>query len=225
MDDTVGSIISAFAVEENRSSEPQVEMLPNPSVSYARVFDALVPTTSRINVAIIKYRSWLAYAQQARHDGRGKDFTSALERESGSDFNTLVTRRIELLRKLGVRIKILREFKESGFRMLCAYDYPSFFTLFMAPVRDVAIAVNDLYSEVVRGALASHQAFFQVCRLMGEENGHEFGVTSYDLGRGAGKSVGRPESEPAASEVAVAPGAPISGVNLELQASAHQSGT
>jgi hypothetical protein len=56
-----------------------------------------------------------------------------------------------------------------GLDSLANFNFPDFFLLFMQPIRDVSVAVNELYAETVRGALASHQTLFQACRLMGED--------------------------------------------------------
>jgi len=175
MDDTVGTIVAIWGA----GPQPTGEAPPNGHAinqfalnlrqSYLRSFEALAPTTDRINLALEKYRELNAYAHSATEAGRGKEFQAALVQTSGESFETLVNRRIELLRKLKVRIKVLQRLQEAGIQMIESFDFPEFFLTFMAPIRDVAIASNELYGEVLRGALASHQALFRVGRLQGEE--------------------------------------------------------
>ena len=38
-----------------------------------------------------------------------------------------------------------------------------------ADVRRLGVAVHELYGESLRGALASHRAVYQTCRMVGEE--------------------------------------------------------
>ncbi|MFP5265246.1 MAG: hypothetical protein ACLGJB_25450 [Blastocatellia bacterium] len=184
MDDTVGHIVNIWG-----AGPPPGAMPPNgadashgpptngasqhggPDVrqSFLRSYEALAPTVDRIDLALHKYRALNAYARSAAEAGRGIEFQAALTRNAGCDFETLVNRRIELLRRLKVRIKVLKNFQAAGVRMLETFDFPEFFLVFMQPIRDVAISVNELYSEVVRSALASHQTLFQVSRLQGED--------------------------------------------------------
>jgi hypothetical protein len=192
MDDTVGNIVNAFAGAARQANGNKNGPCEDPGTSYARFFDCISETDALVDTALTKYRAWGKYAQ-------GVKFKLALERASGDDFDHLVARRIELLRKLGVRIKVMKQLSDVGDRMFRSYDYPGFFNLFMAPVRDIAIAANELYSEVVRGALASHQAFFQVCVMQGENqvDPNMKGEINYPAGNGrAGSSISaRPDAD------------------------------
>jgi len=192
MDDTVGTIVAIWGA----GPQPTGEAPPNGAAinqfatnlrqSYLRSFEALAPTADRINVALQKYRELNAYAHSATEAGRGKEFQAALVQTAGESFETLVNRRIELLRKLKVRVKVLQTLQETGIQMIEAFDFPEFFLTFMAPIRDVAIASNELYGEVLRGALASHQALFRVGRLQGEETTTQpiaTGAYSEEIGR------------------------------------------
>src|SRR5690348_14147352 len=158
MDDTVAHLVKAF-IPPTDTSFPTAPGNGNgdkgPQQSYDMVYQALEHTVERIDLALSKYHDWAAYANKATEAGRGKTFQAALEAAAGSDFQTLVQSRIELLRKLKVRVLILEQFKERGYEMFRNFDYPGFFLLFMAPVRDMALSVNDLYGEVVLGAGAS----------------------------------------------------------------------
>ena len=176
MDDTVGTIVAIWGAGPQPTGEAPPkganganQFATNLRQAYLRSFESLAPTVDRINLALQKYRELNAYAHSATEAGRGKEFQAALVRTAGEDFETLVNRRIELLRKLKVRIKVLQRLQDAGIQMLESFDFPEFFLTFMAPVRDISIACDDLYGEVVRGALASHQALFRVGRLQGEE--------------------------------------------------------
>jgi hypothetical protein len=172
MDDTVGNIVSVWAAGPPPSGAPPQgadASALNVGRSYSRSFEALQPTVERINFALNKYRELTAYARSALEAGRGKEFQAALARNSGDDFESLVNRRIELLRKLKVRVMVLAQLKEHGIHLIESFNFPEFFLMFMQPIRDVAVTADQLYSEVVRGALASHATLFQVCRLQGEE--------------------------------------------------------
>jgi hypothetical protein len=186
MDDTVGTIVAIWGAGPQPTGEAPPsggngvnQFATNLRQSYMRSFEALAPTTERINIALQKYRELNAYAHSAAEAGRGREFQAALVQTSGESFETLVNRRIELLRKLKVRVKVLQSLKEAGIQMIESFDFPEFFLTFMAPIRDVAIASNELYGEVLRGALASHQALFRVGRLQGEE------TTSQPIAAGA----------------------------------------
>ncbi|HKG20514.1 MAG TPA: hypothetical protein VKC34_01330 [Blastocatellia bacterium] len=176
MDDTVGTIVAIWGAGPQPTGEAPPsgggginQFATNLRQSYLRSFECLAPTVERINFSLQKYRELNAYAHSATEAGRGKEFQAALVQTAGQDFETLVNRRIELLRKLKVRIKVLQRLQDAGIQMIESFDFPEFFLTFMAPIRDVAIASNELYGEVLRGAMASHQALFRVGRLQGEE--------------------------------------------------------
>jgi len=166
MDETVRDIVGLWGAA---GSEDGFEANANPQGSYARAFESLDRTVERIDVAVQKYRDLEDYAQDAWEAGRGVAFQAALTSASdGDDFETLIDRRVELLRKLKVRVQILQTLQDHGLQLLERYAFPEFFLMFMQPIRDMAIAVQELYDEVVRGALASHQALFRACTLQGE---------------------------------------------------------
>ncbi|HEY7912342.1 MAG TPA: hypothetical protein VIG62_10570 [Blastocatellia bacterium] len=175
MDDTVGNLMGIFGNAPAEASAPPQAFAggsfggPDPLESFSRSFEALGQTVERVNIAVQKYGELKSYARSALEAGRGQGFQATLKENAGADFNTLVNRRIELLRKLKVRVMVLQRLQPVGLDSLANFNFPDFFLLFMQPIRDVSVAVNELYAETVRGALASHQTLFQACRLMGED--------------------------------------------------------
>jgi hypothetical protein len=137
--------------------------------SYHGIFTTLSETEGRITFAVQKYRELQEYARGALAEGRGESFEHSLLALGSGGFDAMVQRRIELLRELKVRVQVLRRLEPSGAEILEANDYASFFVWFMQPARDLGIAVHELYGEALRGALFSHQAVFQTCRMVGEE--------------------------------------------------------
>jgi hypothetical protein len=196
MDDTVGIICSITAAGPPPGAAPTGggeevgQFAQHLRQSYMRCFDALAPTPDRINVALQKYRELNAYARSAGEAGRGKDFQAGLVESAGQDFEGLVNRRIELLRKLKVRVKLLQQLQEVGFGMIQTFNFADFFLTFMQPIRDVAIASNELYGEVLRGALASHQTLFRVCRMQGEEPANQSVAAGAHTGSQAARQSG-----------------------------------
>jgi len=169
MDDTVGSIVAAWGSAANGKIGASVgESADDGRKSYARCFAALSGTINQIDSAVGKYFELKDFADSARAAGRGLKFQAALAETANTSFEMLVESRIELLRKVKVRVKVLQQLEDYGAQALAANDFPEFFLVFMQPLRDLAITVKDLYSEVVRGALASHAALFRACSLLGE---------------------------------------------------------
>jgi hypothetical protein len=170
IDDTVGNVVAAWsAALSGADGNDMAARMEAVQASYTRSFEALAPTIDRIDFAGRKYRELEDYAISAADAGRGEDFQAALIKTAGDDFETLVDRRIERLRNLRIRVNLLHQLQGLGIQTLGNNDFPTFFMLFMEPLRDLAIAVDMLYSEVVRGALASKQALFRVARLPGWE--------------------------------------------------------
>jgi hypothetical protein len=136
---------------------------------YAGIFRALDQTVERITFSIQKYRELQEYAHSALAAGRGEDFEKAFTQLGVGGFDGMVMRRIELLRKLKVRVQILTKLQTEGAKLLDSQNFPEFFMWFMQPMRDLSIALHDLHEEGLRGALASHRAMNQTCRMVGEE--------------------------------------------------------
>lgn len=168
MDDTVNGIMTGWSAVMSGGGPQIAETVKGVQSSYARAFEALTQTVGRIDQAVRGYRELAEYAAGAAEAGRGVDYEQALVSFGGS-FDSLVSSRIERLRTLKIRVKLLRQMEELGGRLLASNDYPEFFLLFMQPFRDMSIAANELYGEVVRGALVSHKAMLNVCQLAGED--------------------------------------------------------
>jgi hypothetical protein len=169
MDDTVGATVSAWKALMDGPASDATEKAQQARQGYERCFSALISTLERIDFAIRRYRDLSAYAHQAKEEGRGVDFQERLTEVAGGDFTTLVNLRVDGLRRLKMRIKVLKQMQEAGKQMMADRDFTEFFLTFMQPLRDLAIDVSELYSEVVRGALASHRTLFQVGQIVGEE--------------------------------------------------------
>lgn len=169
MDDTVNNIMNGWSAAMSGAGGPGLEATGKEiQECYAGSFRALETTIDRINSAVQGYRELDAYAQGAREAGRGEDYEKALV-TFGGGFSSLVNSRIERLRSLKVRLKVLKQLDALGAELLAAGNYPEFFLMFMQPFRDMSLAANELYSEVVRGALVSHKAMLNVCQLPGED--------------------------------------------------------
>lgn len=173
MDDTVGNIVSAWSAITTETGEIDYEAAAvkaqEVEASYQQSFDELEDTVGRLSVSIQKYREHQAYGRSAHHAGRGLDYQTRYEAMGEGGFVEMIGRRIELLRKLKVRVKVLRHLRPTGLQLLKDNDYSEFFLVFMQPIRDVSVAVQATYDEVVRGALVSHAVMFQSCQLAGEE--------------------------------------------------------
>jgi hypothetical protein len=173
MDDTVGNIVSAWGEVVGAAGPGDIEAIEAKGKaiqsSYNSAFDAVSATVDRLNFAVQKYRELQEYGRRAIGAGRSEGFERALLQHGGEGFNTLVNNRIERLRTLKVRVKVLRQLQEYGQESIASNNFPEFFLMFMQPIRDMSLAINDLYGEVVRGALISHKAMFNVCQLPGEE--------------------------------------------------------
>lgn len=167
MDDTVATLVTSWSSRSNGHQDRESVSGSEIYEHYTRSFAALRETVGAIDRTVKAYQEHLEYATGATAAGRGLDFQAQLMRATGDDFDTLVFRRIEGLRKLKVRIKLLQEMEQFGRETLQGYKFAEFFLLFMQPLRDIAIAAQELYVEVLRGALASHQSLFRVGRLEG----------------------------------------------------------
>jgi hypothetical protein len=171
MDETVRNIVATWSALAD-SPDPSSNLVAQHGLaireSYANSFTALNQTVERINGAIDKYRELTAYAVTAAEAGRGGDFSKSLDQLTGTDFDTLVRRRMSGLRKLKVRVKLLQQLEQTGVDLINSYNFNAFFTTFMQPIRDVALEVQSLYNEVILGALASHEALMRTDDVDGE---------------------------------------------------------
>lgn len=171
--DAGGGTVAGFGELIGTSGPPDFETLAlraaEVGASYDACFTALEDTEDRITSAVQKYRELQEYAKRALEEGRGVRFEQVLVEQGTGGFDSLVERRIEYLRELKARVQVLKSLQPTGADILARNDYAAFFVWFMQPIRDLSIAVQDLYSEALRGALASHRAVYQTCRMVGEE--------------------------------------------------------
>jgi hypothetical protein len=171
--DTGGGTMAAWGklVESSSEMDPAalVAQADEVRANLERSFDAVEATEERITLAIQKYRELQEYGQRALTDGRGDNYEAAFGRLGTGGFAPMVERRIEGLRRLKVRVQLYTNLRAHGLELLENNDYAGFFLWFMQPIRDLSVAVNELYSEALQGALASNRAMFQSCRLVGEE--------------------------------------------------------
>lgn len=171
--DAGGGTVAGFGELIGSDGPPDIESLAVRAAevrsSYDACFATLEPTEDRIATAVQQYRELQSYAAGALEAGRGRRFEQSLVEQGTGGFDSLVERRIEYLRELKVRVQVLKSLQSAGEDILAQNDYAGFFVWFMQPIRDLSIAVNALYSEGLRGALASHRAVYQTCRMVGEE--------------------------------------------------------
>lgn len=171
--DAGGGTVAGFGELIGSSGPPDLEALAAKAAevrgSYEACFAALEDTEDRIASAVQRYRELQEYAAGALAEGRGGSFEQALVRLGTGGFDAMVERRIEHLRELKVRVQVLKGLQATGEEILAKNDYAGFFVWFMQPVRDLSIAVHELYGEALSGALASHRAVYQTCRMVGEE--------------------------------------------------------
>ena len=171
--DAGGGTVAGFGELIGSSGPPDIEALAAQAAevrsSYDSAFEALDDTEDRVNGAVQKYRELQEYAAGALAEGRGENFEQALVRQGTGGFAAMVERRIEHLRELKVRVQVLKGLQPTGEEILAKNDYAGFFVWFMQPIRDLSITVQALYGEALSGALASHRAVYQTCRMVGEE--------------------------------------------------------
>jgi hypothetical protein len=173
MVDAGGGTVAGFGELIGSSGPPDPAVLAAKAAevrsSYDAAFTALEDTEDRISSAVQRYRELQEYAAGALAEGRGEDFERALVRLGTDGFDAMVERRIEHLREVKVRVQVLKGLQRTGGEILAKNDYASFFVWFMQPIRDLSIAVHQLYGEALSGALASHRAVYQTSRMVGEE--------------------------------------------------------
>jgi hypothetical protein len=170
MVETGGATVQAWgAFAASADPAAQARLSAEVNKHYAGIFQALDETVGRITLSIQKYRELQHYGRGALAEGRGTDFEQSLIRLGTGGFDAMVQRRIELLRKLKSRVQILRRLQTDGAELLASNNFAEFFLWFMQPIRDLSLAVHDLYDEGIRGAQASHRAMNQTCEMLGEE--------------------------------------------------------
>jgi hypothetical protein len=171
--DAGGGTVAGFGELIGSSGPPDLEALAAQGAqvrsSFDECFETLEDTEDRITSAVQRYRELQEYAAGALAEGRGARFEQSLVEQGTGGFDSLVERRVEHLRELKVRVQVLKNLQSAGEEILAKNDYAGFFVWFMQPIRDLSVAVHELYSESLRGALASHRAVYQTCRMVGEE--------------------------------------------------------
>ena len=170
LDDTVASVVTAWgaATAGSGNGVDLARLAADVLGQYEQSFAAIEQTSQRIALSVRKYRELETYAQRALADGRGANFEAAYRQRGEDGFAGLVRKRIEGLRRLAIRVDVLRQLRPYGAGLLQANNFPDFFLLLMQPIRDMSTSVNELYDEIVRGALLSHSAMLQTCQLADE---------------------------------------------------------
>lgn len=131
--------------------------------AYGQCFRALDKTDDLITEAIDQYVSLQGYAAAALAKGRDECYEQTLRQLGEGGFAGMAQKRIARLRKLRVRVQLLQRMEDYGRQILSTNEYGSFFMMFMQPMRDLGIAAQDLYDEVVRGALVAYETLVRVC--------------------------------------------------------------
>ncbi|KUO16438.1 hypothetical protein [Streptomyces dysideae] len=169
LDDTVRYVVEASgtAVSPTGDVDPDkvTSAMKQVSSTYDACFRALDGTVGQIDLAVGQYQSLQAYAAAALAKGRDECYEQTLRQLGEGGFTGMAQARISRLRKLRVRVQLLQNMEEYGHTILANYDFNAFFMMFMQPMRDLALASQDLYNEVVRGALVAYDVLVRVCDL------------------------------------------------------------
>ncbi|GAA2718671.1 MULTISPECIES: hypothetical protein [Streptomyces] len=169
LDDTVRYVVEASGTAVSRSGEVDsgavTSAMKHVTTTYDACFRALDGTVAQIDLAVGKYQFLQSYAAAALAKGRDECYEQTLRTLGEGGFTGMAQGRIARLRKLRVRVQLLQDMEENGRRILAGYDFNAFFMKFMQPMRDLALASQDLYDEVVRGALVAYDTLVRVCDL------------------------------------------------------------
>ncbi|WP_405164833.1 hypothetical protein OG203_06895 [Nocardia sp. NBC_01499] len=158
--ETEGAITDLFApVTEGTGIEGAIK----------RAFSALHGMGAMIDASVKNYRELEAYSAMALANGRGHGFEGSLKLIGEGGFAVMVRKRIELLRKLKTRVLLIQSLEPTCNSIVADNNFPAFFTIFMEPMRDLAVASRDVYSETIRGSLASYTAMLRSCELVGDD--------------------------------------------------------
>jgi hypothetical protein len=131
--------------------------------TYDATFAALSGTVGHIDRAVQEYENLQRYAAVALANGRDDCFENRLRQLGEGGFAGMAQARIARLRKLRVRVQLLQRMETFGQEVLDKYDFQTFFLMFMQPMRDLGVSGQDLYNEVVRGALVAYDTLVSVC--------------------------------------------------------------
>lgn len=169
LDDTVRYVVEASAGAVSPDGEfdrgAVAEKMGLVLETYDGCFRALSGTVKRIQQAVQEYDDLQGYAAIALSKGRDECYENRLRELGEGGFAGMAQARISYLRKLNVRVSLLLRMEEQGREILQRYDFQSFFLTFMQPMRDLGIAAQELYNEVVRGALVAYDTLVRVCDL------------------------------------------------------------
>ena len=173
LDDTVRYVVEASGTAVGPDGSVDVsavgEKMKHVDSTYDTSFRALDATVGLIDTAVGEYTNLQAYAAAALANGRDECYENTLRQLGEGGFTGMTQERISRLRKLRVRVQLIQNMEAFGRDVLARYDFGTFFLLFMQPMRDLALAAQDLYNEVVRGALVAYDTLVRVCDLSGTE--------------------------------------------------------
>lgn len=173
LDDTVRYVVEAsagaVAADGGFDRAAVAEKMTGVMETYEGCFEALSDTVGHIDRAIREYTDLQGYAALALSKGRDECYENRLRQVGEGGFAGMAQARIAYLRKLRVRVSLLLGMRERGREILGGYDFQTFFLTFMQPMRDLGVAAQGLYDEVVRGALVAYDTLVSVCDL-GESN-------------------------------------------------------
>jgi hypothetical protein len=174
LDDTVRWVVeasgTAVAADGSVDIGAVTDKMKNVESTYDACFRALDGTVGLIDQAVGEYSSLQAYAAAALAAGRDECYEKTLRQLGEGGFAGMAQERISRLRKLRVRVQLIQNMESYGRDVLARYEFGSFFMLFMQPMRDLGVAAQDLYNEVVRGALVAYDTLVRVCDLSASES-------------------------------------------------------
>ncbi|GAA4461835.1 hypothetical protein [Phytohabitans houttuyneae] len=169
LDDTVRCVVEASAGAVSASGEfdrtAVAAKMSEVRGTYDATFAALAGTVAHIDRAIEEYENLQGYAAVALANGRDDCYENRLRQLGEGGFAGMAQARIAALRKLRVRVQLLQRMEPFGQEILEKYDFRSFFLMFMQPMRDLGVSAQELYNEVVRGALVAYDTLVRVCDM------------------------------------------------------------
>lgn len=169
LDETVRYVVEASGTAVSPDGQVDhtavTDTISKVGATYDACFRALDGTVAEIDVAVGNYQNLQGYAAVALASGRDECFENTLRQLGEGGFAGMAQARIARLRKLRVRVQLLQTMESYGHDLLAQYNFPAFFLQFMQPMRDLGVAAQDLYDEVVRGALVAYDTLTRVCDL------------------------------------------------------------
>lgn len=172
LDDTVRHVVGASGTAVGPDGKVNVDAvtqeLNDATSTYGECFRALDGTVGQIDLAVSQYEALQVESAVALASGRDECFERQLQRIGEGGFAGMAQERISRLRKIRVRVQLLQRMEAEGESMLARYDFGNFFVVFMQPMRDLALAAQDLYNETLRGALVAYDTLTKVCSGINE---------------------------------------------------------